>query len=250
MFDVIVLADRFGFLLLKNAVGAVLSKKVTVENVLKFFPPAESYSIVCLKEKCLDLIEKDPVALLSSEEFLSFNPALIKMILSRDTFDVLEIRIFECLLRVIKTQKLEDSNAKELLQSCIRLTCIEIKDIFGLVEPTGYFSEAVLLQSVRAQARHDLNHIQGRGAKGRWAVFDVYVVTECCMGNVYELCRGKIFNSRGFFRQGHWGHFAPAEIDIAPHVIGPMILIHQAEQCKMKKGTTNKQKAKYEANKI
>ena len=98
------------------------------------------------------------------------------MILSQDTFDAPEIQIFECLLRVIKTQNLEDSDAKELLQSCIRLSSIEITDIFGKVEPTGYFSEVVLLQSVRAQTRHDLNHIQGRGAKGRWTVFDVYVI--------------------------------------------------------------------------
>ena len=184
MFDIIVLADRFGFLLLKNAVGAVLSKKVTVENVLKILPPAETYSIDCLQEKCLDLIEKDPVAILSSEEFLSFNPVLIKMILSQDTFEAPEIQIFECLLRVIKTQNLEDSDAKELLQSCIRLSSIEIKDIFEKVEPTRYFSEAVLLQSVRAQTRHDLNHIQGRGAKGRWTVFDVYVFTEMYMSCV------------------------------------------------------------------
>ena len=183
MFDVIVLADRFGFLLLKNAVGAVLSKKVTVENALKFLPPAETYSIDCLQEKCLNLIEKAPVAILSSEEFLSFNPVLIKMILSRDTFEAPEIQIFECLLRVIRTQNLEDSDAKELLQSCIRLSSIEIKDIFGLVEPAGYFSETVILQSMKAHTQHDLNHIQGRGAKGRWTVFDIYIEgcsKSCC----------------------------------------------------------------------
>jgi len=167
MFDVITLADRFGFLLLKEAVGAVLSKKVTMENVLKFLPPAEMYSIGCLQEKCLDLIDKAPMAILSSEEFLSLHPTLIKVILSRDTFDAPEVQIFECLLRVIETLKLESEDAKALLQSCIHLSSLEIKDIFGKVEPTGYFSESVILQSVRAQAQHDLNYLQGRGAKGQ-----------------------------------------------------------------------------------
>ncbi len=167
MFDIITLADRFGFLLLKNAVGAVLADKVNAQNVLKFLSPADAYCIENLQQTCLSQLDKISTTVLNSEEFISLDPHLIKKVLSRDTFDAPEIKIFECLSKIIQKFGMVSSEASDLLESCIRLSSVDIKDVFSKVEPLGYFTEKAILESVRANAQNDLNSIRGRGAKGR-----------------------------------------------------------------------------------
>ena len=167
MFDVLNLADRFGFLLLKNALGAVLAKKVSAQNALKFLPAADAYCIDALREKCLEQLDEISSSILSSEEFESLDPLLVKMIVSRETFDAPEIEIFECLIKIIKKVSMESSEALEFLLTCINLSAMDTNDIFSRVEPTGFFTDTVILQGVRGLTRNDLNLIRGRGVKGR-----------------------------------------------------------------------------------
>ena len=161
------LADRFGFLLLKNALGAVLAKKVSAQNALKLLPAADAYCIDALREKCLEQLDKTSSSILSSEEFESLDPLLVKMIVSRETFDAPEVEIFECLIKIIKKLGMESSEALDFLLTCINLSSMNTKDMFSRVEPTGYFTETVILQGVRALTQNDLNLIRGRGVKGR-----------------------------------------------------------------------------------
>lgn len=167
MFDAINLAGRFGFQLLKSALEAALIKKVNEKNVLKFLPPADTYGMDALREKCLDQLDEISTTVLGSDEFTSLDPLIVKMVLSRDTFDAPEINIFECLIKIIRNFHMESSEASELLQSCIHLSSMDAKDIYRKVKPTGYFTEMAISESVCTKSLNDLNKLCGRGAKGR-----------------------------------------------------------------------------------
>ena len=159
------LADQFGFLQLRAQIGAVLAEKVTQYNVLHILAAADAYCMDKLREKCLEQIDQLSTTFLLSPDFVSLDPELVKMILSRETFVAPETAIFDCLMAVVKEHSLEFEKATKLF-TCLQLTSLSVQVVLGKVKPTGYFPEAMLLQKLQAVEQSDLNQIGTRGVKG------------------------------------------------------------------------------------
>ena len=159
------MADRFGFVLLKSAVGIQLAKTVTTDNALRLLPQAETFQEKTIINKCCEKIDRNAKAILESEDLLSLQPHHLILILSRDSFNADEIAIFNALLKYIEKNDLNTADVSDVL-ACLRVNLIPIADIFDKVEKSGYFSESDILNAVRAQSKHDMNLIKPRGDPG------------------------------------------------------------------------------------
>ena len=71
MLEIVRLADRFSFTLLKDAMGDQLVGRVNCDNVLQILIYADLYHLPRLQNHCLSFIDKNAAKVLESEAFLS-----------------------------------------------------------------------------------------------------------------------------------------------------------------------------------
>ena len=159
------MADRFGFTLLKMAIGAQLSKHVNKDNVFEMLVHADLCAMSELHQKCLKFCDKNASSVLESDGFLSLPENSLKSILSRDTFDVPEVSIFEALLKWKEHNSCGREEMGELLD-CVRLTRITPQELFQSIEPHALFTELQILTAIRTQTKPQLEQMKPRGRKG------------------------------------------------------------------------------------
>ena len=163
--ELLALADRFGFTLLKTAVGAQLAKHVTSDTVLQILLCTDLCDLQDLHQKCLHYCDEHAAAVLRSESLLSLPEDTLKLVLSRDTLVAAEVSVVEALQRWQESNQRSTEEMKGLLD-CVRLTRINQEDLFQSIEPSGLFTEGQIMAAIRAQSKPQLELMRPRGRKG------------------------------------------------------------------------------------
>lgn len=159
------MADRFGFVVLKDALDIKFAKYVNLENVLKLLPRVSS-SCNLLIRKSYDLIDVNATSLVQSEDFLDLPEQHFIDVLSRDTFDIPELEIFETVQKYIEQRDTSEMQNVADILACVRLSLIPVTEIFNKVEKSNYFSAADILKAVKVQTLGVVEDMKPRGQTG------------------------------------------------------------------------------------
>ena len=163
------MADRFGFVSLKEALGDQLSQShVSLDTVLLLFVHSDTYHLQQLHKSCLDFIEKEEnmIRVLHHSSLLLLPQEGLAAILSRDTFMTPEIEI----LRAVERWK--EHNSKKVGEIATLLDCVRLsefssaEEVFQEVEPMGLLDSQTILAGVRVMCKPCLSEMKPRGKIG------------------------------------------------------------------------------------
>ncbi len=164
--EVVHLANRFNFTLLKEAIGIQLADRISLKNVLELLVHADFSHVPELHEKCLQFVDQNAEEILKSDAFLSLPAHNLQCVISRDTFLVPEVSIFQAVLKWKEHNSSVSEEVKSEVLQCIRLSEVSPQEIFQVVEPSGMFDESKLFQAVRVQMKSVLKQMHPRGKTG------------------------------------------------------------------------------------
>lgn len=167
--EVSTVADRFGFVSLKEALGDQLSLNyVSLDTVLLLLVHSDIHHLRQLHSSCLTFIEnkENSVNVLRHPSLLLLPEASFTSIISRDSFVVPEIEVLKA---VEKWKKHNSKTVAEIgkLLECVRLSEFSSPEqIFGEVEPTGLLDSQTILTGIRTICKPCLIEMNPRGRKG------------------------------------------------------------------------------------
>ena len=160
-------ADRFGFISLKEALGDQLSQHhISIDSVLILLVHSEAYHLPQLNKSCQQFIESHTTQVLQHPSLLHLPKDTVVGIISRDTFVAPEIEIFKAV------QKWKEHNKKGVEEIAKLLECIRLSEfssaeqIFSEVEPTGLLDDRAILAGVRVMCKPCVTEMNPRGRKG------------------------------------------------------------------------------------
>ena len=164
MFDVIRLADRFGFHFLKSALGDHLGNIVGYSNVLSIFMHADLFQLEKARASCLHFLDTHAQLILkdASEDFLSLPQKYLEDIICRDSFVCEEIHVFEIVRKWLEHNNKTKEESASLLK-VVRLCEIPPKLLFAAVEPSGLFDKEKIFEAVKVSCKPELEHMSPRG---------------------------------------------------------------------------------------
>ena len=163
------MADRFGFVSLKEALGDQLSQShISLDTVLLLFVHSDTYHLQQLHKSCLNFIEKEEntTRVLHHPSLLLLPQEALAAILSRDTFMTPEIEI----LRAVERWK--EHNSKKVGEIATLLDCVRLsefssaEEVFQEVEPMGLLDSQAILAGVRVMCKPCLSEMKPRGKIG------------------------------------------------------------------------------------
>ena len=97
--DLLVLADRYEFMILKAKLEELLSSNINISTVLQLMSYADMYSAENLHKRCAEFVDSHAKQILVSPSMLLVPRAHLKTLLMRDSFFAKEIDIFEAVMR-------------------------------------------------------------------------------------------------------------------------------------------------------
>ena len=163
------MADRFGFVSLKEALGDQLSKNhVSLDTVLALLVHSDVYNLSQLHKSCLKFIENKAhtVEVLQHASLLSLPEDSLRAMISRDTLVVPELEIFQAV------QRWKEHNGKDVKELAKLLDCVRLsefsspEEIFTEVEPTGLLDSKAILAGVRTMCKPCIAEMKPRGRIG------------------------------------------------------------------------------------
>ena len=143
-------ADRFGFLALKETLEYQLFNHISLNTVIPLLIHSDTYNLPELQKKCLCFIESKPntTKVLQSPSILDLSEENLIGIISRDSLVVPELAIFQAVVRWKEHNERSAEEVAEVLEH-IRLSEFSPQEIFNEVEPTKLFSQERLLIALR-----------------------------------------------------------------------------------------------------
>ena len=180
-------ADRFGFIALKEALGDQLSQHhVSLDTVLLLLVHSDIYHLQQLHKACLEFVENksNTSRVLKHSSVLGLPEESLIGIISRDTLMVPEIEVFEA---IRKWKEHNDKNIEEIgkLLDCVRLSEFSsAEQIFKEVEPTGLLDAKTILTGVRVLCKPCVTEMNPRGRKGT----NVHVQLYVCRSMQWYMC--------------------------------------------------------------
>lgn len=170
--NILTLADRFAFIELKDSLAQILAPLVTLDNALTLLAFADTFQVKILLEKCLLLIDKNAEKIIDSEELVTLSPSTLQLIISRDTFFLPELKIYQAVLRWRDTN-LEDDFQNVL--GCIRLSEIPARELFTTIEPAQIYDQSEITTALRIQIKPEFQKRRPRGKKSGLCMYiDIY----------------------------------------------------------------------------
>ncbi|XP_003740974.1 BTB/POZ domain-containing protein 9 [Galendromus occidentalis] len=161
--EVLELAHQYGFEKLQEALCRYLQEILSVRNVCMVYDKAQLFHLDQLSETCCRFMDRHAEAVLQSKPFLQLSTAALAAMLSRDSFFVKEIEIFEAVRRW-RAERPDDEDVSSILKA-VRLPLIETADLLNVVRGSGLIPADQLLDAIhrKTECRDvDLNY---RGSK-------------------------------------------------------------------------------------
>uniref|UniRef100_A0A914D433 BACK domain-containing protein n=1 Tax=Acrobeloides nanus TaxID=290746 RepID=A0A914D433_9BILA len=103
-----------------------------------------------LKDAVLEFIDINSSECIKTEGFSKLPCKALIDIISRNSLDAEEIRIFEATVNWVEQNSIEESIISSIFKN-IRLTLIDSKILLGMVRSTGYFSSDDILEAINEQ---------------------------------------------------------------------------------------------------
>ena len=164
IFDIVSLADRFGFSLLKDATDQYLEGNVINASVIQIYVHADLFNLERTKLKCFDIMDDDPNVVLESDELPQLPLQQLEGIISRDCFLTDEISIFRAVQRWMSRNNKSREAIADLLKA-VRLCEISPQDLFTEVEPSSLYDKDAIYKAIRVQQKPEWNCTNPRGRR-------------------------------------------------------------------------------------
>ena len=159
------MADRFGFVQLKEALSEKLASMVTLKNVLHLLLYGDLYQASSLLNQCLATVDQKAEKVLSSDAFLTLATSTLSLIISRDTFFVPEMFVYNAVVGWKDYNGVSKEELEEVL-GYVRLSQIPPKELFRTVEPAQLFRPVEITDALRVQIKPEFQQMKPRGRKG------------------------------------------------------------------------------------
>ena len=163
--ELIEVADRFCFLQLKDALVQQLTSIINIPSVLPILVCADRLGLDKVEEACFKFADRNSRMVLKEDTLLTLQQDLLVKLLSRDSFVVEELDIYEAVLHWMKENNADRSQCATLLH-CVRLSEIPAERLLDLAEPDGFFTEREVLSNLRIQMRRMFEQMNPRGRTG------------------------------------------------------------------------------------
>lgn len=167
------LADRYGFESLARSIEKRLCSVINPTNVLQLLFHSEMYNAPLLNQTCLNFVDTNAELILASKTILTLPKEHLKYLISRDTFLVDEIQIFQAVRRWKDHNNVSTEEMTDVLQ-CVRLTEIPPEDLQHVVLPSGLYSDESVCSAAVAQFAQCLTLVPAlvstRGKRGTYCL--------------------------------------------------------------------------------
>uniref|UniRef100_UPI00358E8E57 BTB/POZ domain-containing protein 9 n=1 Tax=Myxine glutinosa TaxID=7769 RepID=UPI00358E8E57 len=160
LLDLLGLAHRLGLNELEQALSEFLCATLGVQSVCTVYDAARLYSLSRLRDDCVQYIDRNATAVLSSEGFSSLSLSAILSILSRDSFYSPERDIFMAVINWSRANPDEDAS---MVISSVRLHLMSLPDLLNVVRPLGLVSPDVILDAIQDQTQRCTSELNHRG---------------------------------------------------------------------------------------
>lgn len=156
--DTLGLSNLFGYVELKVEISNFLKTSLQLNNVCNILDASRLYELNSLTSICYNFIDENAEELLEHESFKFLYKESLIILLSRDSFFVPEIKIFQAIKGWIECNpELKPEDIKEVV-SQVRLPLINIEDLLEKVRPTGILDANFLVSSsVQTSPQRSLN---------------------------------------------------------------------------------------------
>lgn len=145
--DTLGLSNLFGYVELKVEISNFLKTSLQLNNVCNILDASRLYELNSLSIICYNFIDENAEELLEHESFKFLYKESLIVLLSRDSFFVPEIKIFQAIKGWIECNPdVKPEDIKEVV-SQVRLPLINIEDLLEVVRPTGILDANFLVSS-------------------------------------------------------------------------------------------------------
>ena len=161
--DLVCAADYLSFEDLKLKLGEHLMKQIGFDNVFPLYIFSHDCNMQEFHKECLKFIENNiKYCSIRHDQFAELPEELLIELISRDTFVAPESIILRIVLKWKEHNERSVEDMKEIIE-CIRLSRFKMRDLITIAEPSGLFSEASILETVRVRLKPILSKTKPRG---------------------------------------------------------------------------------------
>ncbi|CRL03164.1 CLUMA_CG016151, isoform A [Clunio marinus] len=161
--DTLGLSNLFGYEELKDEISNFLKNSLQLSNVCNILDASRLYELNSLTSICYNYIDKNAEDLLKHESFKFLYKDSLIILLSRDSFFVPEINIFQAIEGWIKSNpELTPDDIREVV-SQVRLPLISLEDLLSIVRPTKILDANYLLDAIHVKTKSRVNRLPHRG---------------------------------------------------------------------------------------
>lgn len=160
--DLHILADRFGITFIKDGLDVDLKKIISIDNVVFLHNHSQLVSSDGLQNSCEVFMDSHAQEVVKSKSLKYLTKEMLKSLLSRDTFVVKEVQIFEAVQRWLEGNSVERGTSRDLLD-CVRLTEMDERDLEEKVLASGVFPQAKVLEVMEDISRQPVDSLGTRG---------------------------------------------------------------------------------------
>lgn len=161
--DTLGLSNLFGYTELKHEISSFLKSALCLNNVCHILDASRLYELHSLTDICYTYIDKNAEELLTHESFKVLYKESLICLLTRDSFFVPEIKIFQAIKGWIENN--HDLKPEEITEvvSHVRLPLINLEDLLTIVRPTKILDANYLLDAIHVKTKSGVTRLQHRG---------------------------------------------------------------------------------------
>ncbi|ELU08603.1 hypothetical protein CAPTEDRAFT_220698 [Capitella teleta] len=161
LLDVLGLADRFGFVELKNSISQYLEAMLSIRNVCLIYDMASVYSLSSLLQTCFEFMDQNAMDTLQSDSFMTLSASSMRAVLSRDSFCAPEIEIFKAVRRWAEQNPEVELSS---VMCSVRLPLMSLGELLNIVRESSLVSADLILDSINIKTTHRDTELSYRGS--------------------------------------------------------------------------------------
>lgn len=163
LLEIIMLADLYGLIELKKAIGEYLCKKISTRNVCIFLRCSSLFQLASLYAACLKYMDEHAARVVLHESFPTLTFTLLNALLDRKSFLLSAVQKFQAIHKWCQHQKESAHNMKNLYRK-VSFSSMSYNQLFHIVRPTGVLTPDELLDVIAAKEHSVLMHSRPIGS--------------------------------------------------------------------------------------
>jgi len=159
--DLLSLVHQYGLLELQRSISDYLESILEIKNVCSIYDISSLYQLKSLQETSARFIDKNCAILTKQNAFLNLSGDSLTSIISRDSFSLSEIEIFNIVKEWHKFNNLDEPRTK-LIEN-IRLPLMKLEDLLNEVRSSNLFSPEGILDAIKLKTESNDMSLKYRG---------------------------------------------------------------------------------------